>query len=65
MNKQDAVKLFGSVKIMAEVLDLTPNAIYMWPDQLQQCHIDRVVGAAIRTGRLHLSYVMAPRPAEG
>lgn len=51
--KSEAVALFGSPAKLAEALGLTtPQAIYAWPEQLKQYHIDRVVGAAIRTGRL-------------
>ena len=61
MDKQDAINMFGSVAAMAAALGITKNAIYMWPDPLPQHHIDRVVGAAIRLGKI----VHAPMPAEG
>lgn len=50
--RHDAIKLFGSVRELARALDMTTQAIYMWPEKLPQYQIDRVVGAAIRTGRL-------------
>lgn len=50
--RTEAIQLFGTVAEMARALDVTHQAIYAWPEQLKQYHIDRVVGAAIRTGRL-------------
>ncbi len=49
---EDAVRLFGSVRQMAVALNLSTQAIYQWPDVLEQAHKDRVVGAAIRVGRI-------------
>ena len=49
---EDAVRIFGSVRAMAAAMDLSTQAIYQWPDVLEQAHKDRVIGAAIRVGRL-------------
>ena len=49
---EDAVRLFGSVRAMAAAMDLSTQAIYQWPDVLEQVHRDRVLGAAIRTGKI-------------
>jgi hypothetical protein len=48
MQKETAVALFGSVKKLAEAVGYTPNAIYQWPEELDQNRSDMVVGAAIR-----------------
>jgi transposase-like protein len=50
--RTEAIQLFGTVAEMARALDVTHQAIYAWPEQLKQYHIDRVIGAAIRTGKL-------------
>ena len=54
MNKQTAIKMFGSVVKLADALEVTRHAIYMWPDKLNQKRADQVMGAAIRTGRANL-----------
>jgi len=51
MTKQEAIQIFGSVKEMAESLGLTRQAIYQWPDVLETHTVDRIMGAAVRTGR--------------
>lgn len=50
--KQDAIQLFDGVPNLANALSITPQAIYQWPEELTQERIDRITGAAIRTGRL-------------
>jgi len=52
MTKTKAVQLFGSVKHLAEALEVTPWRIYQWPEKLGHKDTDRVLGAAIRTGRI-------------
>lgn len=51
MTKNDAISLFGSVRGLADALDVTRQAIYQWPDNLNSNYQDRVVGAAIRLGK--------------
>ena len=52
MKKNTAIKLFdGSVKNLAAALNVTRQAIYQWPDELDQDRIDRVLGAAFRMGK--------------
>ena len=49
--KKEAVELFGSTHSdLAKVLGITREAVTMWPEQLNQAQIDRVVGAAVRHG---------------
>ena len=55
MTKDEAVGLFESVANLATALKVTRQAIYQWPDKLPTDHADRVIGAAVRTGRLQLS----------
>jgi hypothetical protein len=50
--RTEAIRLFGSVAEMARALHVTHQAIYAWPEKLTQRHIDRVLGAAMRTGRV-------------
>lgn len=52
MTKLQAIQLFSSVRELACVLGVTRQAIYKWPDELSQEQVDRVIGAAHRTGRL-------------
>lgn len=50
MSKDQAIKLFGQVKDLANALGVTRQAIYQWPDELPQHQIDRINGAALRVG---------------
>ena len=43
--------LGGRPREVAKVLGLTPQAVYQWPDDLDQERTDRVIGAAVRLGR--------------
>lgn len=52
MTRQEAVDLFSSVAGLAAALGITPQAIYQWPDELDQERADRVTGAALRLGKL-------------
>jgi uncharacterized protein involved in tolerance to divalent cations len=55
MRKQEAIAMFGgSVKDLAAAVEVTDKAIYAWPAELTQAQEDRVIGAAIRTGKLRL-----------
>lgn len=56
----DAVELFGGTKAaLAEALGMTRQAITTWPDKLTQTQSDRVVGAAIRLGKLPTGFKAA------
>lgn len=38
MLKSEAIKHFGSVRELAEVVGLTRQAVYMWPDEVPEQH---------------------------
>lgn len=48
MTKQQAIKRFGSVRELAEALDISVQAVYQWPDKLPRAVSDRINGAALR-----------------
>jgi DNA-binding transcriptional regulator Cro len=50
--KTQAIEVFGGVPNLAAALDVSRQAIYQWPETLDQKTVDRVVGAAVRLGRL-------------
>lgn len=50
MKKSDAIKAFGSVRKLADVLGVTPQRIYQLPDDLELKDEDRVTGAMVRMG---------------
>lgn len=52
MFKGAAIALFGRAADLARALDVTPQAIYQWPDELDQERVDRVMGAALRLGKV-------------
>jgi len=53
MTKTQALEIFGGTKTeLAHALGVTPALVHHWPEQLDQRVADRVVGAAIRLGKL-------------
>lgn len=53
MKKSEAIKLFGHTQeALALSLGITKSAVSQWPDDLPQHIEDRVVGAAVRLGKL-------------
>lgn len=53
MTKQEAADLFGGKHAaLARALDMTRGGISQWPDELTDAQADRVIGAAIRLGRI-------------
>lgn len=49
MLKSEAIALLGgSVKRAAQAMDLVPQTIYIWPDELTQLQVDRVQAALWR-----------------
>lgn len=52
MTKHEALSLFGGKAIdVARALRITPQAVYQWPEELDQERTDRVIGAAVRLGK--------------
>lgn len=54
MDKAEAIRIFGSAAAMARALGLSRARISQWSDELDQCQVDRVVGAAVRLGKVSL-----------
>ena len=55
MNKAEAISLIGKTQAdLARALDVTRQCIHKWPDPLDTPQVDRIVGAAIRLGKLKL-----------
>lgn len=55
MTKREAINLFGNRhKDLAEALGVTEGRISQLPDELKPEQVDRVLGAALRLGRLRL-----------
>jgi UTP--glucose-1-phosphate uridylyltransferase len=52
MTKSQAIELFGSTSALWKALGITRQGLHQWPEELAQDQIDRVTGAAIRTGRM-------------
>jgi hypothetical protein len=59
MTKQDAISIFGGVPALAEAVGTTRQAIYQWKDDLDQAKTDRVIGAAIRLGKITINQAQA------
>ena len=62
MKKSDAIALFGTQTNLARALGISPQAVSQWPHLLTQGQIDRIIGAAIRLGKL--PQLIAGRSAE-
>ena len=52
MKKQDAIDLFGSGAALARALGVSRQLIWAWPADLDEHQTDRIIGAAIRLGKL-------------
>jgi UTP--glucose-1-phosphate uridylyltransferase len=53
MTKSDAVALFGGTQsAVAEALGVTRSYVSQWPEELDQRIADRVLGAAVRLGKI-------------
>jgi len=52
MRKQDAIELFGSGAALARAIGVSRQLIWVWPSDLDEHQTDRVIGAAIRLGKL-------------
>lgn len=52
MKKEIVISLFGSGAALGRALKMTRGAIHNWPDELPQRCADRVIGAALRLGKI-------------
>ena len=52
MKKEFAASIFGSHAALARAMGVTRAAIGNWSSTLAQWQIDRVIGAALRLGKL-------------
>jgi len=53
MRKQEAVKLFGKTQQeLADAMGVSKSLVSQWPDPLPASVRDRVLGAAVRLGKL-------------
>jgi len=52
MLKSDAIRLFGGAQQVANALGLNRSRISQWPEKLPTRDADRVLGAALRLGRI-------------
>jgi hypothetical protein len=52
MEKRHAIELFGSQAELARALGTSRQVVWAWPEELEQAQADRVIGAAIRHGKL-------------
>ena len=59
MNKSDAITIFGSAPKLAAALGITRQAVYQWPDNLDQRLTDEIIGAALRLGLMRPDAVAA------
>ena len=59
MNKSDAITIFGSAPKLAAALGITRQAVYQWPDNLDQRLTDEIIGAALRLGLMRPDEVAA------
>lgn len=54
MDKRHVFQTFGGAAALARLLGIRRQAVYAWPDELPQAQVDRLIGLAFRTGKLHL-----------
>lgn len=53
MTRTEAIQLFGTRQSdLADALGISRSAVAQWAEELTQERIDRVLGAALRLGRL-------------
>lgn len=52
MEKDRAIKHFGSVLSLAQAIGIKHQAIYDWPEDLPPRLADRVISAAVRAGQM-------------
>ena len=52
MRKKVAISIFGTSAALGRAIGISRAGVCNWSDELAQWQIDRVIGAAIRTGKL-------------
>lgn len=63
MTKTDAIAMFGNnASALARAVGLSRSRISQWPDDLTQQQEDRVLGAALRLGKIGRSASAYPPP---
>ena len=65
IKKSEAIELFGTPGKLARVLNVNPNTVSRWPEQLTQSHSDEILGAAVRVKGLAKARVYFPIYFEG
>ena len=55
MTKTEAVKIFGSVRELANALGITPQAIYLWEEDLSERRENEIIGTAFKLGLIQKS----------
>lgn len=59
MTKAHAITIFGSIPKLAASIGITRQAIYQWPDILDQRLTDEINGAALRLGLIKPEQIAA------
>ena len=54
MDKRHALDVFGGSAELARELGIQRQAVSAWPDPLPAKTVDRLIGLAFRTGKLHI-----------
>jgi hypothetical protein len=62
MRKKTALDIFGGSEALAAELGITRQAVRQWPDELPDKHRDRLLGLALRKGKL-IELIQAERAA--
>lgn len=66
MTKDNAIRFFGTtVTELAAAVGVTRSAVSQWPEELRPWQVDRVLGAAVRLGKLSLTDVSQYRETQG
>jgi DNA-binding transcriptional regulator YdaS (Cro superfamily) len=52
MTKTEAVSLFGSQSKLADAIGVTRSYVSQWPEELEPRIADRILGAAVRLGKI-------------
>ena len=52
MTKSEAIKIFGDVRKLAQALGITPQAVYLWDEELSERRENEIIGTAFKLGLL-------------